>query len=430
MAAPKHTLDHLSTLQPPAPTRAWQTTPHPYHPLLATASSDKAVRIYSLTTFTLQSHITGGHTRSVRTVGWKPGLRSDAASVLATGSFDATAGIWRGDNANPRVGGGSSSSVTTTTASDSMPDGDDEDYSWAVQLTGHDSEIKSLCWSPHGTFLATSSRDKSVWLWECLPDEDENLETVAVLQEHDGDVKSVAWRPDEEGCIASGSYDESVRIWREDVEGEWSCVGLCLGHEGTVWGVCWEPVSHMERLRGGTEGVKNEEKEEEGEAVSGPRIMSCSDDLTIRLWRRRPKKKREVKEGPRIPSIIRSTSDEETWYQAQILPREHDRAIYAIDWSNITGRVVSCGSDGRIVVYEESRAANAEDSGRDGMDETEEGMPRTKWDVIAEIEAAHGVFEINHVCWARRYDKGKRYTDEEVVVSTGDDGEVRVWTLD
>jgi hypothetical protein len=33
----------------------------------------------------------------------------------------------------------------------------------------------------------------------------------------------------------------------------------------------------------------------------------------------------------------------------------------------------------------------------------------TEWFVLAEIEGAHGVFEINHVCWARA-DKGRDQT--------------------
>jgi len=51
------------------------------------------VRVYSLTSFTLLHSITGGHKRSVRSVSWKPGTAGQ--SVLATGSFDASAGIWR-----------------------------------------------------------------------------------------------------------------------------------------------------------------------------------------------------------------------------------------------------------------------------------------------------------------------------------------------
>ena len=49
---------------------------------------------------------------------------------------------------------------------------------------------------------------------------------------------------------------------------------------------------------------------------------------------------------------------------------------------------------------------------------------------MAEIDNAHDVFEVNHICWAPRADKGKRFEDEEVLVSTGDDGDVKVWRFD
>jgi len=55
---------------------------------------------------------------------------------------------------------------------------------------------------------------------------------------------------------------------------------------------------------------------------------------------------------------------------------------------------------------------------------------QTEWKVVLEIQAAHGVFEINHICWSKRWDREKTSAAEEVVISTGDDGEVKVWTVD
>ena len=49
--------------------------------------------------------------------------------------------------------------------------------------------------------------------------------------------------------------------------------------------------------------------------------------------------------------------------------------------------------------------------------------------MLAVLDAAHAVFELNHICWAKRFDKARRREDEEILVSTGDDGAVKIWTV-
>ncbi|CAG8251256.1 unnamed protein product [Penicillium salamii] len=372
-------ITHLSDLTPPSQERTWLTAPHPTLPLLATCSSDKTVRIYSLTNFTLLSTITGGHKRSVRTAAWKPHI--DGESVLATGSFDATVGIWRRwDNYGAET--------------DAASEADDEEWRFAVLLDGHDSEVKSVSWSASGMLLATCSRDKSIWIWEDLDDGDNNFETVAVMQEHGGDVKCVSWHPSEE-CLASGSYDDSIRIWREDVD-DWGQVACLKGHEGTVWFVEWE-------------------REVEGEA--GPRLLSCSDDRSVRVWKRVVRGGDEA--GPLssastgIPSIIRPVGSDEVWEQEGLLPKAHELAVYAVAWSKISGLVASTGADGRIALYEERVV--------------DEASGQKEWTLLAVQDGAHGIYEINHVAWAKRADRGGQ--EEEVLVSTADDGSVKVWTV-
>jgi len=185
-----------------------------------------------------------------------------------------------------------------------------------------------------------------------------------------------------------------------------------------VWSLAFEPLSNMERLSKEGLSVTQESLLEERKR-SGPRLLSSSDDQSIRLWRRKPKEGANKAAGQAFPSIIRSTSIEEEWLEDATLPKRHERAVYSIAWSSATGRIVSTGSDGKIIVYEERWKDASEDSG-----------PITEWVVVAEVEGAHDVFEINHVCWTKRRDKGRRNDNEEILISTGDDGEVRLWSLE
>lgn len=124
--------------------------------------------------FTLREVIPTGHKRTVRQVAWSP-----SGDILATASFDCTAGIW--ERVPPEARG----------------DADDEpEWDCSGTLEGHDSECKSVAFSHNGSLLASCSRDKSVWIWEVQPDSD--FECLSVMMEHSQDVKSVAWHPKEE----------------------------------------------------------------------------------------------------------------------------------------------------------------------------------------------------------------------------------------
>ncbi|PYH32721.1 iron-sulfur cluster assembly protein CIA1 [Aspergillus neoniger CBS 115656] len=456
---PASSLPHLqllSDLTPPSLERTWLTAPHPRLPIVATCSSDKTVRVYSLTNFRLLSTISGGHKRSVRTAAWKPHVQGE--SVLATGSFDATAGIWRRWDSYGQTTGdegwGLGQEITTKSesqqeqaqetdilrqqqAADNDSDGgaDDEDEEWrfAVLLDGHDSEVKSVSWSPSGMLLATCSRDKSIWVWEDLDDGDNNFETVAVMQEHEGDVKCVAWHPVEE-CLASASYDDTIRIWREDLD-DWGQVACLRGHEGTVWFVDWESVENAPVCS--EETLLAQWKEDVKRELSGPRVVSCSDDCTVRVWRRQPKEQAAAG-GTGMPSILRPTGLDETWEEETVLPKVHDLAVYAVAWSKRTGLLASVGADGRIVIYEErlvvvdddASAGESQPMDTDPPAAAAKGAVRPEWAVLAVLPGAHGIYEINHVAWAKRADRGRDVSrEEEVLVTTADDGSVKVWTV-
>lgn len=440
----------LPHFQPELYDRAWASTPHPTLPLIATAHQ-KSTTVFSLSTLSSHSTLSGGHTRSVRSVTWKPNLPSPKL-CLVTGSFDSTAGLWRWEDEN--AAGGRLEVDVAGGATGGNDDEGEKDWEFALVLEGHDSEVKSVAFSPTGQYLATCSRDKSVWIWEDVGanETDDEWETVAVLNEHEGDVKAIAWCPEtnrsgrgrySHDVLASASYDDTVRIWREDDDGEWVCVAVLEGHGGTVWGLQWEPKPKGTRF---------------------PRLLTWSADRTIRVWTLKEESD-DGDDAPRhtwgaiggIPNTMRRSLKEE-WQCTATLPSAHTRDIYSASWSADSGMVASTGSDGVIAIYKEEEGGEGESAARgpashaaqdEAAAELDGDVPMTNgsievpstanghhgatpWKVMGTVEKGHGPFEINHVVWCKRYDAqcapDKRGI-EEMLVTTGDDGIVRPWQL-
>ena len=436
----------IAEFKPISASRAWVSIPNPNGlPLIATATSDKSVRVYSLKNFTLHSTLEGGHSRSVRSVAWKPTVKNTGTLSLATGSFDATMGIWRrreegtadkeekqlhteplpADEVGFEVEITASGAAKPAARIQNDDDSDnDEDWEFAIVLEGHDSEVKNVAYSPSGQWLASCSRDKSIWIWEEIGDEGEDeFETIAVLQEHTADVKCVCWRPDDGNgeLLASASYDDTIRFWKGDEDGEWTCVSVLEGHDGTVWSLEWEPEVSQIRFEAEAE-TKPEADGEKDYSPRIPRLLSSSADCTIRVWTLaptppQPNRPSYINSG--IPSTMRPPPANETWECTATLPKVHDLPIYSISWSKVSGRVVSTGGDGKVVVYEEVSRGR-----------TRVGGPiEREWVIMSIMEGGHGPYEINHVTWTTRFDPGRLRDGEEMIVTTGDDGAVRAWAL-
>ena len=331
--------------------RVWHTSVHPSLPIIATASADKTARLFSSKDFHLLGVVEGNHKRSIRSCSWKPG---EPKPVLATASFDGTAGIWdcQGDELT----------------------GEGE-WECAGLLEGHENEVKDVAWSASGTLLATCSRDKSIWIWECENYEDP--ECLSVMQEHTQDVKCVVWHPVEE-LLASGSYDDQIRLWRDDGD-DWICCSILEGHEGTVWSIDFEKGS-----------------------TGTARLASASADSTVRIWKRTSDPAAGLRKKDALPSIIRPSLDQ-VWELETILPRGHDGNIYTLAWNHETGMIATSGEDGTICVYKE----NADQ----------------KWVLCAQHQNAHGVFEVNHVTW------GSTTAASARLYSSGDNGVVNIWDV-
>lgn len=98
--------------------------------------------------------------------------------------------------------------------------------------------------------------------------------------------------------LASCSYDDTIRIWRED-EDDWFCSQTLSGHTSTVWSIDFDHT--------------------------GIYLASVSDDLSLRVWKR----------------------DEKGQYQEfATFSGLHTRTIYSVSFNYPL--IATCGGDNSI----------------------------------------------------------------------------------
>ncbi|MBE9066746.1 hypothetical protein IQ260_08780 [Leptolyngbya cf. ectocarpi LEGE 11479] len=107
--------------------------------------------------------------------------------------------------------------------------------------------VLSVCFSPNGQFLASSSDDGIVRLWNTRG------KLLQVFTGHQGSVLDVAFSHDSQLMGAAGD-DFTVRLW--NLSGQ--CVHILSGHTGAVNSLAFSPTSKL--------------------------LASASKDHTVRLW--------------------------------------------------------------------------------------------------------------------------------------------------
>ena len=262
---------------------------------LASGAVDGTVRIWDLESGECND-ILNGHTGRVFSVAYSPD-----GNQLASGADDATIRVW-----NLNIGGcqllqKTGNAYCVTYSSDgryfASTDGrtvqiHDLESEKCRMLQGRTVSIKSVAFSPDGSYLASGASDRTVRIW--------NLKSKSgkyyVLEGHVGGVFSVAYSPDG-NQLASGSDDGTVRIWNSD---NGDCIDVLEGHAGEFNSVAYRPDgSHI--ASGASNGCIriwnlkrkkciNLQKNHIGWITSiayspdGTQLASGAVDGTVRIW--------------------------------------------------------------------------------------------------------------------------------------------------
>ena len=139
---------------------------------LASASEDRTIRLWDVTTGTHKHKLTG-HNSYIYSIAFSPD-----GTILASGSGNGKIRIWDATTGQYRV-----------------------------TLEGHQSYVNSLAFSSDGKTLVSGSADQTIRLWDAS-----TLQYRVTLEGHTDSINSVAFSPDGT-TLASGSNDRTIRLW-------------------------------------------------------------------------------------------------------------------------------------------------------------------------------------------------------------------------
>ncbi len=157
--------------------------------------------------------------------------------------------------------------------------------------SGHKDWIWSVRWSPNGQYLASTSSDKTVQVWDS-----QRYQTIYIYTGHRDSVYTAAWSPDSQR-LASAGYDTQVKAWNA-LNGQYPT--NYNGHRGPVWTAAWSP--------------------------DGRSLASAGEDHTVRVW----------------------NSDT---HDTGLIYRGHQAAIYTLCWSPDGRYLASGGQDKQVQVW-------------------------------------------------------------------------------
>jgi WD40 repeat protein len=195
------------------------------------------------------------HTDAILTIAWSPD-----AKIVATGSEDKTVLLWNADNGEVKatlqgnIRGVSGLCWTPDgnyllTAGDKVIQVWDKDGKKLRNITGTNTDVRSISFSNDGKILAAGSYDNRIHVWDFT-----SGKILRVLEGHEKSVLAVCVSPDGK-LLASGSLDETVRLWDLSTG---KCLKIWKGHGANIFSVNFSP--------------------------DGKYVLSAAKDNSLRLW--------------------------------------------------------------------------------------------------------------------------------------------------
>lgn len=181
----------------------------------------------------------------------------------------------------------------------------------AARLTyrGHTNKIHMLAWSPKGHFIASSSEDETVQVWDA-----QSGQLLITYRNNALQASTITWSPDSKYIAAtSGLLADTVQIWNASTGQVSSAHAHYSDHSETIQTVVWSP--------------------------DGTYIASAGDDATVQVW--------NVTTG-RIIFTYRGHSSS----SGQTI------AIKTLAWSPDGKRIASGGTDKRVHVWDALTGSN------------------------------------------------------------------------
>jgi len=298
--------------------------------IIATASFDKTIKLWNREGQEIRT--IEGHEGWIYSVSFSPDGRT-----IASASKDGTARLWN-QNGSPsrifRVPASADKSDGGFNAVTFSPDGrkiaasswDRTVKLWDLEngqeqtFRGHEDAVNSVNFSPDGNMLVTGSRDQTIKFWGL------DGRILKTLKGHTGEVSSVSFSPDGKTIVSAG-FDKTVRLW--DLNGEELKPSL-TGHNAQVNQAAFSPDgstiasagfdktaklwahTHQEFLRFNGHKIEGQDNNLWGISFSpdGQTIATASQDNTVKLWSRGGQEIKTLKGHSDTVTSVKFSSDD------------------------------------------------------------------------------------------------------------------------